>query len=272
MPCRAKILGDVRVLAGLLIAIAVTGCHSVIHQTGAHLWSEGEYTLTNKRIDFRIRKAADCAFRDFMESCPDRSCAKFSRDFANGFRAGFERFARTGSHLPPVIPPKPYRGSCYVNSKGAALAAQWFDGFQTGAAIADEVGIREHVTLPVSVEVAVMPESPPFPIEELPIEKPPIEEVPIREFHINELPINELQNDEPTIEKPGSIDDNNVPATYLQTLPAVAEHRTVSSSLPEDSVESLYKSKIRRLPPIHELGNTDRIWTPLVPKAFAEGP
>src|SRR5207253_2309767 len=56
-----------------------------------------------------------------------------------------------GSGEPPPLPPRYYWKTRYETAEGHQAIADWFAGYRLGAAMAQESGYREWVTIPSSL-------------------------------------------------------------------------------------------------------------------------
>ncbi|WP_145082025.1 hypothetical protein [Aureliella helgolandensis] len=75
---------------------------------------------------------------------------KYTKDFCNGFRAGFEAVATGSDGCTPAFPPSEYWGWQYQSADGQARSAAWFAGYPHGARAAEEDGVAFWNQVPMS--------------------------------------------------------------------------------------------------------------------------
>jgi len=91
------------------------------------------------------RTARDCArsreaWQEAQAACPDQA---FSKDYAEGFKAGFRDYLDAGgSGQPPAAPPFRYWLARYATPEGHQAVEDWFAGFRHGSAAAQASGYR----------------------------------------------------------------------------------------------------------------------------------
>ncbi|MEM7474597.1 MAG: hypothetical protein AAF483_06345 [Planctomycetota bacterium] len=66
---------------------------------------------------------------------------RYLKDFAAGFRAGYEDVANGGGECTPAFPPQSYWGWEFQSAEGQARTAAWFAGYPHGARAAEEEGV-----------------------------------------------------------------------------------------------------------------------------------
>ena len=74
----------------------------------------------------------------------------YPRDFASGFRAGYENILAGGKGCQPTLPPRLYWKPCYQNPEGQGKIQSWFDGYSHGALAAQQDGYSNLQTIPLS--------------------------------------------------------------------------------------------------------------------------
>ena len=74
----------------------------------------------------------------------------YPRDFASGFRAGYENILAGGKGCQPTLPPRLYWKPCYQNPEGQCKTQAWFDGYSHGALAAQQDGYGNMQTIPIS--------------------------------------------------------------------------------------------------------------------------
>ncbi|HLJ96155.1 MAG TPA: hypothetical protein VKU02_23465 [Gemmataceae bacterium] len=85
----------------------------------------------------------------FLHADPDHG---YSADYAAGFQDGFADYLYAGgTGEPPPLPPRPYWRIGYESPQGHEAIADWFAGFRHGAAVAQQSGYRQWVTVPTSL-------------------------------------------------------------------------------------------------------------------------
>lgn len=105
--------------------------------------------VTDCREHIRNHKLADVAWREVEGAEPGLN---YSADYARGFKRGFEDFLYLGGDgHPPGFPPSRYWKYRFETAEGQLAADDWFAGFQRGAAVAQQRGVRERVLVRNSV-------------------------------------------------------------------------------------------------------------------------
>ncbi len=109
----------------------------------------------------------------FLQASPDHA---YSADYAAGFQDGFADYLYAGgTGESPPLPPRPYWRIGYETPQGHEAIADWFAGFRHGAAVAQQSGYRQWVTVPTSLAPRMgdtlpaaveLPPSPPEPASE----------------------------------------------------------------------------------------------------------
>jgi hypothetical protein len=94
-------------------------------------WNE---TMMGYRNRSSSSKAWHCRKHHFCNQ-------KYLKEFAAGFKAGYEDVADGGTGCTPSFPPREYWGWKYQSCEGQARVAAWFSGFPHGARAAEEEGI-----------------------------------------------------------------------------------------------------------------------------------
>lgn len=72
------------------------------------------------------------------------------KDFAGGFRAGYQDILNGGAGCQPTLPPKNYWKSCYRTPEGHCRINAWFEGFSHGALAAQQDGADSYGHIPLS--------------------------------------------------------------------------------------------------------------------------
>ena len=99
------------------------------------------------------RTVRDCrrakeAWQEAQAACPDQA---FSKDYAEGFLAGFRDYLDAGGNgQPPGAPPFRYWLARYETPEGHQAVEDWYAGFRHGAAAARASGYRELNVIPLS--------------------------------------------------------------------------------------------------------------------------
>jgi hypothetical protein len=99
------------------------------------------------------RAARDCqrakqAWLEAQAACPGQT---FSKDYGEGFVAGFRDYLHAGGNgQPPAVPPFRYRLARYDSPEGHQAVEDWYAGFRHGAAAARASGLRELNVIPLS--------------------------------------------------------------------------------------------------------------------------
>ena len=72
------------------------------------------------------------------------------KDFASGFRSGYQDVLNGGSGCQPTLPPKTYWKACYRNAQGNSKVNAWFEGFSHGVLAANQDGAAAYGSIPLS--------------------------------------------------------------------------------------------------------------------------
>lgn len=72
------------------------------------------------------------------------------KDFAAGFRAGYQDILNGGAGCQPTLPPKEYWKPCYRNAEGNCRVNAWFEGFSHGVLAANKDGAASYGHIPLS--------------------------------------------------------------------------------------------------------------------------
>jgi len=121
--------------------LAGTAAHNVIAEFHQAAEDHHEHAR-NRRI---ARQAWD-------EFCGAHGGQPFSDDYADGFQQGFADYLYAGGNgEPPPLPPRQYWKARYQTPEGYQAMEDWFAGFRSGAAAAQQSGYRQYVTLPSSL-------------------------------------------------------------------------------------------------------------------------
>jgi hypothetical protein len=78
---------------------------------------------------------------------------KYLKEFAHGFKSGYENVADGGNGCTPAFPPREYWGWKYQSCEGQARVAAWFSGFPHGARAAEEDGIGHWTQIQTSSNI-----------------------------------------------------------------------------------------------------------------------
>lgn len=111
----------------------------------------------------RNRERADAAWRLIAKGAKH----EYSRDYADGFKAGYADYLTNGGNGdPPAVPPFCYRTVHYETAQGIEAINQWYEGWKHGALMAKASGQRELEVLPLSAPPinAVERYGPPIPL------------------------------------------------------------------------------------------------------------
>jgi hypothetical protein len=140
-----------RTLAILGVCLVSQGCGPVTLATRTLVLEPIHYCLTGDSV-LEIRRnyqLAEEAWDAFTKAEPDPT---YSLDYASGFKDGFADYLYAGgTGEPPPLPPRDYWKIHYETAQGHQAMEDWFAGFRHGAAVAEQSGYRQWVTLPSSV-------------------------------------------------------------------------------------------------------------------------
>jgi hypothetical protein len=112
--------------------------------------------VENVRLARRSRLWAEAAWADVSHT---KKNSDYSYDYARGFKDGFAdyiQFGGSGEALP--VPPRDYWRGRYQTPEGQQAMQDWFAGCRHGMAVAQGSGLREQVTVPLSLPLAHAPE------------------------------------------------------------------------------------------------------------------
>jgi hypothetical protein len=123
----------------------------------------------------RNYKLAEESWESIINTAPGHN---YSLDYAEGFKEGFADFLYAGgTGEPPPLPPRNYWRSNYETPQGHQAIEDWFDGYRHGAAMAQQSGYRQWVTIPSSVPPRVASSQIPSSVTPESIGVPPSEPV-----------------------------------------------------------------------------------------------
>jgi hypothetical protein len=106
----------------------------------------------------RNDKLAEAAWNYIRQINPE--CEE-SIHYARGFKQGFADYlAAGGTGAPPAIPPRQYWRTSYQTPRGHQAVDDWYSGFRHGAAMAQDSGFRQWITVPTSLAQAPLPDEP----------------------------------------------------------------------------------------------------------------
>jgi hypothetical protein len=98
------------------------------------------------------REARQLAYEAWNDIACSNEAFKKSKEYGNGFRAGFFDFLDcNGNADPPATPPRYLRSSILRNPDQQQDIIDWFAGFRHGAATAAEARWRERIVIPISL-------------------------------------------------------------------------------------------------------------------------
>ncbi len=107
------------------------------------IWGSAEC----RRATRDCRRAKE-AWQEAQAACPDQA---FSKDYGEGFVAGFRDYLDAGGNgEPPPVPPFRYRLARYDSPEGHQAIEDWYAGFRHGVAAARASGLRELNVIPLS--------------------------------------------------------------------------------------------------------------------------
>jgi hypothetical protein len=136
-----------------LALITLSGCS--MYTAGAfNTFGENIARANTNLICIRDHIVAKEAWETVCSSEPDQT---YSKDYAEGFRAGFADYLKEGGMtIPPSMPPYRYWFVCNQTPEGVAAADDWYAGYQRGARLAHDSPLRELAVVPT---IAVLPPS-----------------------------------------------------------------------------------------------------------------
>jgi hypothetical protein len=131
----------------LALCLLCQGCELAGNLSRATLYELGQHT--NETLEkIRDRRLANEAWEDLQKTCAGN---QYSKDYARGFKCGFEDYLFAGgTGDPPPFPPLHYWGVGYETPEGYVQIQDWFAGYRQGAAAAREGGYRQFIILPMA--------------------------------------------------------------------------------------------------------------------------
>jgi hypothetical protein len=132
----------------LTLCAASAGCETFFGDACRNLTESPIRGCDDTRLKAGTRREARAAWDQYCRAHGDQH---FSKDFAEGFKAGFADYLYEGGDgLPPAVPPFPYTLRRYETPQGHAAIEEWYAGFAAGSAAARESGLRDTIVLPLS--------------------------------------------------------------------------------------------------------------------------
>jgi hypothetical protein len=96
----------------------------------------------------RNRRLAIEAWDEAKKCAPEGS---YSSHYARGYKDGYADYLYAGGSGEPVAPPACYWGVRFQTPQGYQAIQDWTDGYQQGAADAQQSGLRDFVVFPVDL-------------------------------------------------------------------------------------------------------------------------
>lgn len=136
-----------------LAFITLSGCSMYV--AGArNTFGENIARLNTDLICIRNRIAAKEVWQTICDSEPEQT---YSKDYGEGFRAGFADYLKEGGPtIPRSLPPYRYWLVCNQTPEGVAAVDDWYAGYQRGARLAHDSPLRDLNVVPT---IAVLPPS-----------------------------------------------------------------------------------------------------------------
>ncbi len=129
------------------LSFASSGC-GIIEYTAINAAILPARCINQCRARIHEREAADHAWKQVAQSCPD---GQYSVDYEKGFKRGFVQYLdRNGDGQPPGAPPACYRCLHGETPAGVQAVRDWYAGYNHGARVAQETGIRSWIVVPPS--------------------------------------------------------------------------------------------------------------------------
>lgn len=122
-------------LLGLALVVATSGC------SGLYDCVEGHANTIHSELTAHEAWAR-------WSWCYDQ--LDHPKDFASGFRAGYQDILNGGNGCQPTLPPRHYWKSCFRNAEGHCRVNAWFAGFAHGAIAAEQDGAAAYGFIPIS--------------------------------------------------------------------------------------------------------------------------
>jgi hypothetical protein len=136
-----------------LAFITLSGCS--MYEAGArNTFGENLARINTNLICVRDRIAAKEVWATICSSEPGQ---QYSKDYAEGFMAGFATYLKEGGPtIPRSLPPYRYWLVCNQTPEGVAAVEDWYAGFQRGTEVAQSGPLRD---MSVVHTIAVLPPS-----------------------------------------------------------------------------------------------------------------
>lgn len=131
----------------IVVGLCCAGC-APLTQIARTVDYQTRYYVQEYRLNRRAQHYARQAWRSGELEAPDNR----SKEFKDGYLAGYEGFLSTGSCEPPVTPPT--RFWAWGKANAFERSADWYAGYQMGVIAAEQSGLRNQFTVPVSPTIA----------------------------------------------------------------------------------------------------------------------
>lgn len=109
---------------------------------GPNWYHPGFDNMTTRR---HARALARASLSRYSSQAGTPSC-----HFRKGFECAYVDIATGSSGVTPAIPPRHYWGWAFRSPAGYTSSEEWFSGYRTGAAIAEQEGLKQFRNIPMS--------------------------------------------------------------------------------------------------------------------------
>jgi hypothetical protein len=155
------------------ICALVAGCSPIASGVRTMILEPLEYCTNGDAICSRVRyrRLAEAAWDEIAKANPELGRKS---DYAVGFKDGYADYLfEGGAAAPPPLPPRHYWKEKYRTPQGQEAIADWFAGYQSGAAAAQGSGLRDVIVIPTwGPPMTMPPDSGPLPAGKAPEPEP----------------------------------------------------------------------------------------------------
>jgi hypothetical protein len=196
-------------------------------------------TVQDYHYCFTQHYRADAAWRSYYGTVL-HGC---SRDYQDGWKRGYFDVSMGQCEDPPPVPPKRYWNASYQSLEGQAAIADWYSGWQDGAAAAATEGNPFFHTIPAAPTAQPIgggagffggAPDPTMMLEPLPY-TPPVED-PSSKVHVSPVPKSFRIGDEDFLDE-DTLDE----ASYSLGSPTFLNASSTRASLSDEAVDEPYE-------------------------------
>ncbi|MGF1583139.1 MAG: hypothetical protein ACFCD0_27780 [Gemmataceae bacterium] len=224
----------------LLFVPIVTNSGCLLRNTAQYREYRTHEEVREVRERQRYRKWAQTAWARTIQH---GQAVDASKDYEEGFIAGFSEYLYSGNDKDPVLPPKHYRNGKYQTAQDGNATNDWFAGFRHGAAAAQQTGFRQLVTGPSSVEGAMSTTGRTFPSQQSFISQNvprfSLHKDQVRRSPTDKAPFGSVDQDVPyqqgSVQKTGTV---KIGANGTPTIPPNTSSDTISDKLESEPADA----------------------------------